>query len=197
MDEVERDIESYQGRGWRYNANRGLDNSRHHAKTEFNSYYIIRIRFIRTSYKFNYFKKILELLYFISKNASVVTCVSILFVDVTSELQNTKNYLGEVPDFVDGFLYQRFIIDCLYDVFQNSVVVGIAKLAFHCLSSQSQGKYSLIFLGRVQGNSVNIFNAGCNVGGLPTNMWSGFIGKLTVYGQDTPTYLFPSPHATL
>ena len=44
-----------------------LDNSRCHAKTEFNSYFIIHIRFIPTSYKFNYFDKILELLYFISK----------------------------------------------------------------------------------------------------------------------------------
>ena len=38
------------------NANRGLDNSRYHAKTEFNNHFInIHIRFIRTSYKFNYF----------------------------------------------------------------------------------------------------------------------------------------------
>ena len=37
------------------NANRGFDNSRYHAKTEFNDYFIIHIRFIPTSYKFNYF----------------------------------------------------------------------------------------------------------------------------------------------
>ena len=50
MDEVERDIENYGGRGWRYlpkpqaeadNANRGLNNSRYPAKTEFNNYFII------------------------------------------------------------------------------------------------------------------------------------------------------------
>ena len=50
MDEVERDIENYRGRGWRYlpklqaeadNANRGLNNSRYPAKTEFNNYFII------------------------------------------------------------------------------------------------------------------------------------------------------------
>ena len=55
MDEVECDIENYKGRGWRYlpkpqtetdNANRGLDNSRYHAKIEFNNYFIIHIRFI-------------------------------------------------------------------------------------------------------------------------------------------------------
>ena len=76
MDEVERDIENYQGRGWRYlpkpqagadNASQGLDNSGYHAKTKFNNYFIIHIRFIPTSYKFNYFDKMLELLYFISK----------------------------------------------------------------------------------------------------------------------------------
>ena len=42
------------------------------------------IRFIRTSYKFNYFDRMLELLYFISKNASVVAGDITLFVDVTS-----------------------------------------------------------------------------------------------------------------
>ena len=47
------------------NANRGLDNSRYHAKTEFNNYFIIHIRFIPTSYKFNYFDKMLELLHLI------------------------------------------------------------------------------------------------------------------------------------
>ena len=42
-----------------------LDNSRYHAKTEFTSYFIIHIRFIPTSYKFNYFDmyEMLELLY--------------------------------------------------------------------------------------------------------------------------------------
>ena len=52
MDEVERDIENYWGRGWRYlpkpqaeadNANRGLNNSRYPAKTEFNNYFIIHM----------------------------------------------------------------------------------------------------------------------------------------------------------
>ena len=48
------DIENYQGRGWRYlylprpqaeadKANRGLDNSRYHVKTEFNNYLIIHM----------------------------------------------------------------------------------------------------------------------------------------------------------
>ena len=73
MDEVERDIGNFQGRGWWLgadsadNANRGLDNSCYPAKTEFNNYLIIHLRFIPTSYKFNYFNKMLELLYFISK----------------------------------------------------------------------------------------------------------------------------------
>ena len=46
LNEVEHDIKNYQGRGLRYppkrkaevdNINRGLDNSRYHAKTEFNN----------------------------------------------------------------------------------------------------------------------------------------------------------------
>ena len=49
-----------------------LDNFRYHAKTEFNSYFIIHIRFIPTSYKFNYFDKMLEQLYFISKMFSLL-----------------------------------------------------------------------------------------------------------------------------
>ena len=44
-----------------------IDNSRYHAKTEFNNYFIIHTRFIRASYKFNHFDKMLELFYFISK----------------------------------------------------------------------------------------------------------------------------------
>ena len=45
MDEVERDIENYQGRGWKPqasvdNANRGLDISGHLAKTEFKNFII-------------------------------------------------------------------------------------------------------------------------------------------------------------
>ena len=50
MNEVEHDIENYQGRGWRYppkpkaevdNTNRGLDNSRYNAKVELNNCFII------------------------------------------------------------------------------------------------------------------------------------------------------------
>ena len=50
LNEVEHDIENYQGRGWCYppkpkaevdNSNRGLDNSRYHAKTEFNNCFIM------------------------------------------------------------------------------------------------------------------------------------------------------------
>ena len=50
LNEVEHDIENYQGRGLRYppkpkaevdNSNRGLDNSRYHAKTEFNNCFIM------------------------------------------------------------------------------------------------------------------------------------------------------------
>ena len=37
LNEVEHDIENYQGRGLRYHTNQGLDNSRYHAKTEFNT----------------------------------------------------------------------------------------------------------------------------------------------------------------
>ena len=48
-------------------ANRNLDDYRYHAKTEYNNYFIIHTRFLRTSYKFNNFNKMLELLYFISK----------------------------------------------------------------------------------------------------------------------------------
>ena len=50
MNEVEDDIENHQGRGSRYplkpkavvdNTNRGLDNSRYHAKSEFNNCFIM------------------------------------------------------------------------------------------------------------------------------------------------------------
>ena len=51
LNEVEHDIENYQGRGLRYppkskaevdNTNRGLDNSRYHVKTEFNNCFVIQ-----------------------------------------------------------------------------------------------------------------------------------------------------------
>ena len=50
LNEVEHDIENYQGRGLRYppkskasvdNTNRGLDNCRYHAKTGFNNCFIM------------------------------------------------------------------------------------------------------------------------------------------------------------
>ena len=50
LNGVEHDIVNYQGRGWRYlpkpkveldNTNRGLDNCRYHAKTEFNNCFIL------------------------------------------------------------------------------------------------------------------------------------------------------------
>ena len=66
----------------------GLDDSRYHAKTEFNNYFIIHIRFIPTSYKFNYFDKMLEPLYFILEMFPllllIITEYQELFVDVTS-----------------------------------------------------------------------------------------------------------------
>ena len=52
LDEVEHDSENYQGRGLCYlpkpkaeadNTNRGLDNSRYHAKTESNNCFIIQL----------------------------------------------------------------------------------------------------------------------------------------------------------
>ena len=48
-------------------ANLGRVYSRYYAKTEFNNYFIIHIGFMPNSYKFNYFDKMLELLYLISK----------------------------------------------------------------------------------------------------------------------------------
>ena len=79
------------------NANQGLDNSRYHTKTEFNNYFIIHIRFIPTSYKFNYFDKMLELLYLIFQKSfpccwrqhiihrrDIITEYQELFVDATS-----------------------------------------------------------------------------------------------------------------
>ena len=78
------------------NANRGLDNSRYHTKTEFNNYFIF-IRFIPTSYKFNYFDKMLELLYLIFQKSfpccgrqhiihrrDIITEYQELFVDAMS-----------------------------------------------------------------------------------------------------------------
>ena len=52
MDEIEHDSENYEARGLRYlpkpkaeadNTNRGLNNSRYHAKTEFNNCFIIQL----------------------------------------------------------------------------------------------------------------------------------------------------------
>ena len=66
-------------------ANRGLVDSRYHAKTEFNDYFIIQIRFIPMSYKFNYFDKMLELLCFILEMFPllllIITEYQELFVD--------------------------------------------------------------------------------------------------------------------
>ena len=51
LNEIEHDIENYRGQGLRYptdaegaevnNTNRGFDNSRYHAKTEFNNCFIM------------------------------------------------------------------------------------------------------------------------------------------------------------